>query len=47
MLVKFADQGLHATAADVANWSYSAGDGEATFWAGRPPDSRNGSAGMG
>lgn len=47
MLVKFDDQDLHATAVDVANWSYSAGDGEATFWASRPPDSRNGLAGMG
>ena len=47
MLVRFADPDLHATAQNVANWSYSAGDGEATFWAGRPPASRNGSAGMG
>ncbi len=50
MLVRFADPDLHATALDVANWSYSAGDGEATFWAGRPAgplDSPNGPAGMG
>jgi hypothetical protein len=32
LLVKFADHGLHKTALDVANWSYSAGDGEMTFW---------------
>jgi hypothetical protein len=32
LLVKFADQGLHKTAVDAANWSYSAGDGEMTFW---------------
>jgi hypothetical protein len=32
LLVKFADQGLHKTAVDSANWTYSAGDGEMTFW---------------
>jgi hypothetical protein len=32
LLVKFADPGLHKTALDAANWSYSAGDGEMTFW---------------
>jgi hypothetical protein len=32
LLVKFADRGLHKTANDTANWSYSIGDGEATFW---------------
>jgi len=32
LLVKFKDRGLHKTASDAANWSYSAGDGEMTFW---------------
>ena len=32
LLVRFADRGLHKTARDVANWSYTVGDGEATFW---------------
>jgi hypothetical protein len=32
LLVKFADHGLHKTALDAANWSYSAGDGEMSFW---------------
>jgi hypothetical protein len=32
LLVKFADRGLHKTANDTDNWSYSVGDGEATFW---------------
>ncbi|HZC84020.1 MAG TPA: hypothetical protein VE194_06290, partial [Rubrobacter sp.] len=32
LLVKFAERGLHKTAVDVGNWSYSAGDGEMTFW---------------
>ena len=32
LLVKFADRGLHEVARDIANWSYSIGDGEATFW---------------
>jgi hypothetical protein len=32
LLVKFADRGLHKTALDPANWAYSAGDGEMSFW---------------
>jgi hypothetical protein len=32
LLVKFADRGLHKTASDTANWSYTVGDGEASFW---------------
>ncbi len=32
LLVRFADRGLHKTARAVANWSYTVGDGEATFW---------------
>jgi hypothetical protein len=32
LLVKFADCGLQKTALDVANWSYTTGDGEASFW---------------
>jgi hypothetical protein len=32
LLVKFADRGLHKTALDADNWSYSSGDGEMTFW---------------
>jgi hypothetical protein len=32
LLVKFADRGLHKMAKDLASWSYSIGDGEATFW---------------
>ena len=32
LLVKFADHGLHKAAMDLANWSYSVGDGEASFW---------------
>ncbi len=32
LLVKFADPGLHKAARDINNWSYSIGDGEATFW---------------
>jgi len=32
LLVKFADRGLHKMVNDLANWSYSVGDGEATFW---------------
>ena len=32
LLVKFADRELHEVANDTANWSYSFGDGEATFW---------------
>lgn len=47
MLVRFADPDLHEMAQNPANWSYSAGDGEATFWAGRAVGPRNGPAGMG
>ena len=32
LLVKFANPKLHETARDIANWSYTFGDGEATFW---------------
>ena len=32
LLVKFADPGQHKAALDVANWSYTTGDGEASFW---------------
>jgi hypothetical protein len=32
LLVKFADPGKHEVARQIANWSYSIGDGEATFW---------------
>jgi len=32
LLVKFADSDMHKTANDAARWSYSFGDGEATFW---------------
>jgi hypothetical protein len=32
LLVKFADPNLHRTARDVANWAYTVGDGEASFW---------------
>jgi hypothetical protein len=32
LLVKFEDRGLHKAAHDAANWSYSAGDGEMSFW---------------
>jgi hypothetical protein len=32
MLVKFGDQGLHRTALEPANWSYTTGDGDMTFW---------------
>lgn len=32
LLVRFADPALHEAALDPANWSYSAGDGEMTFW---------------
>ncbi len=32
LLVKFADPGLHKAAKSTDNWSYSVGDGEATFW---------------
>lgn len=47
MLVRFADLDLHETALDPANWPYSVGDGEATFWAGRSVGPRYGSVGMG
>jgi len=32
LLVKFADPGRHKMACHITNWSYSIGDGEATFW---------------
>lgn len=32
LLVRFADPALHETALEPVNWSYSAGDGEMTFW---------------
>ncbi len=32
LLVKFKDPGFHKVARHIANWSYSIGDGEATFW---------------
>ena len=32
LLVKFADRGQHKAAVDPASWSYSVGDGEASFW---------------
>ncbi len=32
LLVKFKDRGLHKAALALDNWSYSIGDGEATFW---------------
>ena len=32
LLVKFADRDLHHTANDTVNWSYTVGDGEASFW---------------
>jgi len=32
LLVRFADRGLHETAVQPVNWSYSAGDGEMIFW---------------
>ena len=32
LLVKFADRGLHEVANDTANWAYTVGDGEASFW---------------
>ncbi len=32
LLVKFADSGKHEVARHITNWSYSIGDGEATFW---------------
>jgi hypothetical protein len=33
LLVKFASRGLLEVANNTANWSYSVGDGEASFWA--------------
>jgi hypothetical protein len=32
LLVRFADERLHALGMDPNNWSYNVGDGEATFW---------------
>jgi hypothetical protein len=32
LLVKFADRDLHHMANDTVNWSYTVGDGEASFW---------------
>ncbi|MBV9454671.1 MAG: hypothetical protein JOZ19_11215 [Rubrobacter sp.] len=32
LLVKFADHDLHKLASDIVNWSYTVGDGEASFW---------------
>jgi hypothetical protein len=32
LLVKFADHDLHKVALDPTNWSYTTGDGEASFW---------------
>jgi hypothetical protein len=32
LLVKFKDPGLYQTAHDIANWSYTVGDGEGSFW---------------
>ena len=32
LLVKFADAGLHGLAKKAGHWSYSVGDGEASFW---------------
>ena len=32
LLVKFEDSSLHKTAKDAANWSYTLGDGEGSFW---------------
>jgi hypothetical protein len=32
LLVKFAEPGLHKIASDATDWSYTAGDGEASFW---------------
>lgn len=46
MLVQFAAPDLHEMALDPANWSYSAGDGEATFWAGRGSPQRFGGHGL-
>ncbi len=32
LLTKFSAPDLHETARDIVNWSYTVGDGEATFW---------------
>ena len=32
LLVKFTDRALHEMAHDIANWAYTVGDGEASFW---------------
>jgi hypothetical protein len=32
LLVKFSDPELHRAAHDITNWSYTLGDGEASFW---------------
>ena len=32
LLVRFAEKGLHELGSDPGNWSYTVGDGEATFW---------------
>ena len=32
LLVKFSDPDLHEAAHDIVNWSYTLGDGEASFW---------------
>jgi hypothetical protein len=32
LLLKLAEPGLHKVAIDLANWSYTIGDGEASFW---------------
>jgi hypothetical protein len=32
LLVRYADKGLHELGSDLGNWSYSIGDGEASFW---------------
>jgi hypothetical protein len=32
LLVKFADPGLNEVAHNIANWSYTLGDGEGSFW---------------
>ena len=32
LLVGFADKGLHELSSDPGNWSYTIGDGEASFW---------------
>jgi hypothetical protein len=32
LLIKFADHNLHKSALDPANWSYTTGDGEASYF---------------